>query len=142
MLFFASSKKVLLHPERRGSVLGCRFPHVFLSAQTCVPTLFLVNLRMHLSSETLSSPMAHRSMDNAAHLSHHVPREPGVLAEAPVATGVPQLAPVLSHLVALVEAKGQCTATAATPQGLPQRAARMRSCKLSRILGAPGWLSR
>lgn len=108
--FFSIPKRALLHTVGRGSVLlGCCFPHccqdiaqlLYLLARMCVPILFLLNLRVHLSLEILSSSMAHCSLlwGKAVHLLDYVPHEPDVLGEVPGPVAVPQLVHILSHLV-------------------------------------------
>lgn len=63
-----------------------------------------MNLKLHLSLETLSSSIA---QGEVTHLSDHVPHKLGVVDEAPAAAATPQLVHAVSHLVTLVEANGQ-----------------------------------
>lgn len=81
-----------------------------------------MKLRAHLFLETLRTLL---EWGEVAHLWDHVLHKLGVLGEAVVVAAVPQLAHVLSHFVALVEAHshrvaqshGCCSSMASAAEG-------------------------
>lgn len=131
--FFFFPEKVFLHTEGMGLSPSRLLPSAWLQghgsaplfplAHMCVPALYLVNFRAHLSLETSSS----RSLRTKplGSLLDHVPRVLGVLGDMPALAAVPWCAYVLGHLVALVEAHshgaaqshGCCCSMAATAEG-------------------------
>ena len=116
MLVCFFPEQVSLHRGRGSGRLGCCLPH------GCKDTAQLLSLPLgtdvcpHPFLDELQGPCVLRDLeqlhgvqfvgDKATHLRDPVPRELGVLGEAPVVAAVLRLAHILCHLVVLVEAHG------------------------------------